>query len=54
MSLVWASIHCESKLEKQIYKLGKVNDRIPVLHLTRSKPGLRLEWKIVEAFKGGF
>ena len=34
--LVLASIHCESKMEKQIYKLGKV-DRIPILQLVRPK-----------------
>ena len=36
ISLVWASIHCESKMEKKkkkIYKLSKVDDRILVPQL---------------------
>ena len=35
--LVWVSIHCGLKMEKQICKLGKVDDRTPVLQLARSK-----------------
>ena len=54
------------KWKNKIYKVGKVNDRIPVLQLTRSrskkqkepdilidegfKLGSRLDWKIVETF----
>ena len=37
MPLIGASIHCELEMEKKIYKLGKVDDRIPVLQLTRSR-----------------
>ena len=34
---LWASIHCESKMEKQVYKLGKVDDRIQILQPARSR-----------------
>ena len=37
ISLVWVSIHYEEKVEKQDLQLGKVDDRIPVLQLTRSR-----------------
>ena len=41
ISLSWANIHYNVnkkwKKEKKTYKLGKVNDRIPVLWLARSK-----------------
>ena len=37
MHLIGASIHCELEMEKKIYKLGKIDDRIPVLQLTRSR-----------------
>ena len=30
------SIHIESKMENNVYKLGKIDDRIPVLQLTSS------------------
>ena len=64
--LVWASIYCELKLENTIYELGKVDDRIPVLQLTRSKsietwyelwiekdhfkPGSIIDWIAQETF----
>ena len=35
--LVWARIHCESKMKTKIYKLGKVDDGISILQLTRSR-----------------
>ena len=35
--LVWASIHCKSKMGKQDLQGGKVDDRIPVLQLAKSR-----------------
>ena len=38
MSLVWVSIHCESKFEKKKnYKPGKGDVRIPVLQKMKQK-----------------
>ena len=37
MPLIGASIHYELEREKKIYWLGKVDDKIPVLQLTRSR-----------------
>ena len=67
MPLIGASIHYELEMEKKIYWLGKVDDRILVLQLTRSrsrkqkepdiqikkgfKLGSRLDWENVKGFK---
>ena len=35
ISLVWVSIHCESKMKSRFYKLWKGDDKIPILQLAR-------------------
>ena len=35
--LVWDDIHRESKMGKQDLQAGKVDDRIPILQVTRSR-----------------
>ena len=50
ITLVWASIHCESKMEKQHLQTGDFDDRIQILQpskineqKTKSKPDMNHE-----------
>ena len=37
IAVLWDCIRCESKMEKQGFPAGKVDDRIPTLWLARSR-----------------
>ena len=56
MPLVWASIHCKQEMKNKIYKLGKVDDRITVIQLTRPRRIKQKEadiWIEEDDFKAG-
>ena len=44
--LVWLCIQCESKMKKQDLQPVKVNHRIPVLQLARSKSNKQKETEV--------
>ena len=43
IAVVWDCIRCESKMEKQDFQAGKVDDRIPTLWLARSRSNKQKE-----------
>ena len=46
ITLVWVSIHCESKMEKQDLQDGKVDDRIQIQQIARSRNKRQKETEI--------